>query len=286
MTRADVITWPADRLFWAVLHGPSATSSLRHFARRTHQRELEYALEGELPLPLDAVHAVFVPLPDGRVLACAAACEDLHSLSEETSLTPSELPPWIQTDVEPASIELLTGPFTPRRVVVLRQRWAAASLAIVLLGLTFIIAGLEIRIDTVTAAQKRIHADADAVLVDAGFEGPREQARLQLLAGVRQLEQSATGQPSRSTFDSMLALSHVLEAWPEDADVSLVSMDASGRTIAITAAAPDATRAGALASALEVVWAEGNWRAQPPDVMRHRGGVRITIRSEREEEET
>jgi hypothetical protein len=278
MTRAGIIAWPPDRMYWAVLDAPSVKRGPR--ARR---RELEYALEGEIPLLLDAVHVVFIPLDDGRVLACAAARDELEAIDDAISLTPSELPDWVDAAVEPASIELLSGSLTPRRITRLRRSWAAAFVACVLIALGLLMVGLELRIRAVASERQDVQADFETMLTEAGFDGPTAEARMQLLGRLRTMEQASPNRSPRPTSESMVVVARVLEAWPSDETIELGSIDASGEGVVINAAAVDATGAGDLASAMERALVEDGWRAQPPDVVRQRSGVDITLRYARPE---
>lgn len=283
MTRDGIIAWSPDRLYWAVLDPPSGRRSSLLFRRQAQRRELEFALEGEIPVPLESVHATFTPLDDERVLACAVARDELKVIGDALSLAPSALPGWIDAEVDAASIELLTGSFTPRRIMGLRRHWALVLITFVVIALGLISVGLELRVRAAASERQQVKSEFGAMLTEAGFEGPPSQARMQLIGRIRTLEQAAPDPSTAPALESMVVAALVLQAWPDDETIELGSIEATGERVVISAAAPDASGAGDLASAMESALVEEGWRAMPPDVMRLRGGVRITLRFEQEE---
>lgn len=110
------LRWPAHRFWWAILEA-ELPPSRRDRNARPLSPGLLLALEPELPIPIDEVHAVDLPLWDGRVLACAAARDDLAALSAHVvSLTPTSVPEFLHDEV-PADVarrlNVLVGEFAP-----------------------------------------------------------------------------------------------------------------------------------------------------------------------------
>src|SRR5690606_20144757 len=64
------LSWPPDRFYWGVL-------DVRDLPRNADRC---YLLEPVLPVPIESVQAVYEPVGDGRVLACAAPREALEVL--------------------------------------------------------------------------------------------------------------------------------------------------------------------------------------------------------------
>ena len=105
MTRSPelgtAVRCPSTSLYWAVLDA----SMLPRRPGSPSGRQLGYLFEEVLPVPIESVHAVYLPLHGQHYLACGAdealvrAAHDNGALA----LVPTELPPFV---VESAAVVL------------------------------------------------------------------------------------------------------------------------------------------------------------------------------------
>ena len=275
------ITWPAERLFWAVLDCPGWRGS------GLLPQGLRPELDDESPLEPGALHGVCTPLGDGRrVLVCAAPRSELESLPEGTlSLRPAGLPSWLELGeggnrdaaMLAASLELLVGPFEPRplRRARLRRHLLAAACLLLIAGLTS--AGL---------ARRALHwnhvadvaASARASLVrESAPEAPplapglppelrltAELARLRALA-----ESSGRIGPAP---DAALALAEILSLWPTEVPSRPLSLVASGSDATLSVALD-----GDAAPFLRALRVPQGWTALEPRLQSSGGITRLTL---------
>src|SRR5205814_3327972 len=101
---------------------------------------LRAALEDEIPEDASDLHAVYVPLTDGRVLACAARKCDLGSLDDSAlSLTPDSPPQFAAAPAEAAAaLNLLVGALQPSRIRRARAHRHLVTLAALLVCVALI----------------------------------------------------------------------------------------------------------------------------------------------------
>ena len=109
---SNVLRWPPDRFYLAVLDAGVVPGR-----RRPSTEQLGYLFESLVPQPLEELHAVYHPLGDRRYLACALPREALGEVDEAAlSLSPDALPELVSDRVDPAELELLSGPYAPPRI--------------------------------------------------------------------------------------------------------------------------------------------------------------------------
>jgi len=154
----DYVAWPPERFYWAVLD----TSILPDRARwwRRSREQYEYLLEPFLPIPISDVHAVYEPIDDDRVLACAVERRVLEGEipAGAVTLSPSGAPP-VTSEVDDEGdllgetlaaralrMNLLTGSYAPAPVRRTRARLRRTVFALLTLVFAFILLGLERRI--------------------------------------------------------------------------------------------------------------------------------------------
>ncbi len=199
-------TWPPERFFWSVLDAPGYTGG-------TLPAGLLGALEADLPLPLDQLHAVAAPAGEGCVVVCAARVRDLEPLDPAMlSLTPERVPEpagveGMRLDCDPSDLNLLVGRFEPAAIrgARLRGHWLMA--AAVLACAALVSAGLlrrELHQDRRAAAARA----AAITLATSVSSGPD-----QLALEVARARQGAAAGP-HPTPDAAAALAKILAAWP------------------------------------------------------------------------
>ena len=200
-------TLPADRLYWAVIDAPGVKLA----------GELPPALvpmlEDDAPADIAELHAVCVPLSDGRLAICAAKRTQLTEIPAEVlSLTPDSLPDFAKfLGVSPAQFNLLVGPFEPRPIRTSRIKRHAFAAAIVLICGLLVATGLHRRAsrwnDRTEAA--RVAALRVAATV-SGADRPEDlAAEAARLRSTRDALATAAPPP-----DASLVLAAVLHGWP------------------------------------------------------------------------
>src|SRR5690606_27182718 len=104
--------WPAERFYWALIQAPGYT------ARGELPPGLRPALEEQVPVPVETLHAVVAPASNGALLVCAAAKSELESLAGDAlSLTPAALPAFaVDLGIAPDDLNLLVGALEPRAI--------------------------------------------------------------------------------------------------------------------------------------------------------------------------
>jgi hypothetical protein len=204
MTRT---TWPADRFYWATIdaHGVKRTGEL--------PAGLLPMLDEDAPVDTADLHAVCVPLADGRLAVCAAERSELAEIPPDVlSLTPDSLPHFVESPgVVPAQFNLLVGPFEPLPIRTRRiKRHAFAAATVLLCGL-LVATGLHRRAsrwseraESARAAAVRLAATVSTA--DRPEDLSAETARLR---GTRDALAKAAPPP-----DASLVLAAVLHAWP------------------------------------------------------------------------
>jgi hypothetical protein len=198
------LAWPPELFYWSVVDAPQWTRA------GTLPPGMLAALEEDLPVPADSVHAVGAPLGRGRVLVCALARERLVGVDAGTqTLRPASLPDFIERggSAQP-DLNMLVGAFEPitmRRARVRRHGGAAA--AVVLLA-ALASTGL-LRRAGVWAATASEAAAARTVALAAGTRPETLDAEVARLDRLRDL--SAQVQPPA---DAAAALASLLSVWP------------------------------------------------------------------------
>jgi hypothetical protein len=201
------LTWPTERFYWTLLEAPGV--------QRTGELPagLLPMLEEDTPADAADLHAVCVPLADGRLAVCAADRPDLAEIPADIlSLTPDSLPRFVESaGITPDRFNLLVGAFEPRPIRARRVKRHIFAAATVLLCGLLVAVGLhrrasrwEERADAARAAAANVAAQfAPAGLADdLAAEAARLKATRDALAR------------SAPPPDASLALAAVLHAWP------------------------------------------------------------------------
>lgn len=259
------LTWEPTRLYWALVHAPGW--------RRTGEVPpgLRPELEDEVPLPPDELHAVCVPVGDGRVVVCAAARSALENLpATAVSLTPATVPECLGAEVPPASLNLLVGEFAPVAMRRARRRAHLVAVAGVLLCAALAAFGLQRRAAHWQHVAEQAAAARVALIADAGLADRGEHALLLEVARLRRRVQAAAA--VRPPADASLALVNVLKAWPADVPSrpERLSVSPGGATISVALDGDAAPFLGALRP-------PQGWRAGEPRLNASGGVTRLTL---------
>lgn len=274
------VRWPAARFYWSILD----TSNLPN--RRPNTVQLGYLLEDVLPVPIDDVHAVYLPLSDDRSLACGVAREALaeNQLHQALTLTPHSLPSYIEDGAsgrlpDPAAINLLFGPHEPAPVKRLRRRAGALLAMAMAVVLTLIFFGMERRRAAVIDSIDQIKAEQDAVL---GSVIPPEQRRafagppaLQLTAELRRLRQTRSAHtPDDAHVDITPIIVAMFTAWPSNVHLQTESITVDSQRILLVGRVPSMNDASKVNEQLDSVI---GWTIDAPDANKRSDHTAISV---------
>jgi hypothetical protein len=277
MTAATV---PTSELYFAVLDRPVSPRG------RARTEELAYAFEATVPVPLDSVHTVYRHLPDARVLAIAIEKARAESFARtHTSAHPAAWPDWLAPlteQIEPTSINLLSGPCCSPRVAAARQaliRHVCIGLALIALTTSL---GLERRIraqhaDAISAQARAAEIYTRALgpaLSTAQPPAPRMTSELRRLRATRDPAESRDQTPA----DTVLA--GLLSAWPADSQARTESITVAERTVEVILRVDDLDAAQTFITALG---AAPGLRPGPAKTDREGSEIRLSLRLDREE---
>lgn len=275
------ISVPTSELYFAVLTPPV---SPRGPART---EELAYALEAALPVPLESVHAVYLPLSHARVLAIAIGKTRAESLARtDTSAHPTAWPDWLTPlaeHIEPSSINLLSGPCRSPRVTAARNvlvRHALLGIAAIALATSI---GLERRIHTQHAETTSAQARAAEIYTRALDPAPNaaQPPAVRMTSELRRLR--ATRGPAAATRNQIPAdavLARLLSAWPTDSQARTESVTVAERTVEVILRVDDLDAAQTFISALATA---PGLRPGPAKTDREGNEIRLSLRLDRED---
>jgi hypothetical protein len=246
------LRWPMDRFFWAVLDAPG----LRH------EGELPVGvlplLQEDLPVDVDTLHAVVVPLADGRLAVCAADRSELTSVPVDClSLTPESLPPFLDgEDASPERFNLLVGSFEPRPIRVDRIKRHAFAAAAVLVCCLLLAIGLHRRASHWRELAGSAVAGAGQLATTLGPTGRPEDlvAEAARVRVMREVLAKAAPPP-----DASVSLAALLRAWPASAPSKPQSLSVSP-----TAASVSVSIEGDPAAFLKAFTPPAGWAMDEP----------------------
>jgi hypothetical protein len=255
-----VNTWPAERFYWSVLDGAVKAGPV--------PPGLLAALEGDLPEPLEHLHAVCAPIGEGRVIVCAARRAELAQV-RSPRLTPDRLPPCAEGDA--SALNLLVGEFEPRVFRRARARQRLIAMAAVIVCALLVMLGLwrRARVWDVEAADAR---RAQAALL-RGVGALSTEALAQDLARTRRDSAGRVMPPP----DASLTLASVLSSWPR------VPSKPSSLSIAEKTASLAVSVEGDASPFLSAFKAPPGWTLQEPQVSAMGALTRLTLLLKKEE---
>lgn len=281
---------PAVSLYWCVLDLGALPGG---GVRRPSTEQLGFLMERHLPLPLESVHAVYVPLGDDHVLACAIEVEMLRKkLAGEPDLAavvPDVVPSIVAPDrvahVDPTTLNLLVGPYAPKSVRRRQRRATWETLAFLALACFAVLVGAERRMQALREEADRLLGATDSVLrrvvasVTNGASGA-QPAELRLLAEVRRLDQTRVGsggemtglaRPADRDFESLL------RQWPRDLHTSTETITVTGSSLTVRVIVPF-DEVEQLTRAFQA-W--DDWTLRQPEVANRPEGAVVTIQFQR-----
>jgi len=273
---------PADRFYWGVLDA----SALPRRARSTPE-QLGYLFESVLPVAVDTIHAVYLPIGTDRVLACGIDLDDLHDHAAQgwLTLSPEAVPGFISETlgepIDPGRLNLLTGAFEPRWVRARRRGTTLIACAAILLCAGLILAGQSRRAARLLGHTRALESATaelyDAVLPPSSSPLPpsaRLTAELRLLDRTR-----GTASPESGPVEVAPALAVMLASWPNDLHLTTDSLRASSTAITLSVRLPDEAAAERFERELR---APPGWSLSQPNVVRERDGIAVRVRMEPE----
>jgi len=263
------LIWPADRFFWAVLDAPGVRRGIMPSG-------LAASLQDEVPVDVDTLHAVAIPIDNARVLVCAVKRDDLTSLPPEVlSLTPSDFPdfPALTTDVltdTPALRlpELLTGPFEPKPLRRERARRTSLLAASILLTAALISTGLLRRASSLHEHAEAARTHSATLLRDATSSGNLDA----LTREITRYQSLATTPHALTPPDAAAALASLLRTWPDGAACEANSVSITPTTMSL-AFSLDSDPRPLLAS----LKAPAGWTLQEPRLASTANTTRVTL---------
>lgn len=265
---------PPERFYWAVLDTSGSPRPLTPSSRR---RQFKFLIEPLLPVALESVHTVFRSASDGSTVACAMDRKQLLECPEAVSLGPDTLPEFMESRLDPHTIDLLTGEFEAPHVRRSRTRWALSCCAALVVITAVVSFGIHRRASAAAESLGRLADAASAVFARVLPDSPSAQPpELRLVSERRTLELTRQA-PTDELADVGTALASLLEHWPEGLNAqtqSLVVTDSVATLIAAVSTNEDAQR---LAVALD---SSPLWRALQPQIRLVRGTVQLTLRLE------
>ncbi|MFG0243490.1 MAG: hypothetical protein ACF8R9_11960 [Phycisphaerales bacterium JB054] len=269
MAAPSEVRLPPERFYWAVLDAPAA---------RDRRTALGYLFETVLPVPVERVHAVYLPISDGRFLACGMDREQLAAHDGALVLGPKAMPEFLDGAVDPVTINLLVESFEPRAVRRARRRVAFIACAAIL-ACALAVGWGELRRASRWHEISESFAQATAGVYDrvlpASTGAVPPAARL--TAELRTLDRTRTDAPAGSPREIAPTLAAVLASWPPGLPASTESLSAAPGAITLTVRLPDEASAERLERELKP---PPGWRVSQPTVQREREGLTVRVRME------
>lgn len=240
-----------------------------------------YGLETRIPFDADQLQAVFLRTGPGTVLACGMTHERIEQLCavnpELVSLAPDSLPEWLMGEaqaVEPARLNLLTGPHTPISV---RRRQAITVMRVALclgLALLLLAVGLERRAthqqrEAAIALGNARERAAAILLIDP--DNPRLGALV--TSELRTLRATRRGPPIELDSPDTAAHAAILLAhWPGGSQTERLTIGAGGVTL--SAWCPSSIETDGLIAGLERA---PEWTITSQTVREASGGYQVQL---------
>jgi len=288
MTRAPDHLHPRlspERFYWAVL---SPSQDLPVVTARTLSTPMTHAVLGEafaahLPVELATVAPAYTALPDGSVLACAlpAAALAEPELASAITLAPSTLPEWLTQDADPETLNVLTGAFEPRAVMVARHQRSLAVAGLAAIVAFGCIVGFERRTALARGAEQASLAALDELVRseparDLGIQPdqPAPERSVALDRELSRLRATRNSQASLGLADAADPLASMLAAWPRGTKAQVQSLSAAPTQLSLSALLPTLPEAEKLASALG---SAPGWAPAQPQITTSGKGVQMQL---------
>lgn len=290
MLQNDAAPWlhVADRCYWAILHEHCPTRQ----GRKDRQR-LDFAFEGELPMPIEQVLTAYDRIDDKRTLACAIDRSTAEAALESGAvvLQPCEPPEFVQEGIgdTPNALDqmnFLIGDATPRTLRRSRVRFQMELAALLLLFTTMLLFGMQRRIDESRLRAYEL-ATQRQLEIERAIPNARVPDALSLLSELRRFERSRSADAMPPGFepnrDITPSLAEALSTWPSDLHARTRRLVATADQIQIQTEVEAIEQSESLAQALTQ---KNSWITGVPRVeSQTRGGfiAAITLNAAREE---
>jgi hypothetical protein len=275
------VRWPCERFYWGILD-----PSLLPAGEKATDERLRFLLEPELPVPLDDVHAVFVPAAGSpsRIVACALSREVLQRDVPTQALTlgPGDAPAFVRdafgNDVDPTDLNLLVGEFEPVKVRSWRRRTTFAALAFVALAFAVTIVGIERRATAARNDGESLQIHREGLVASALGPPPPGQVlppELRLAAELRSLRQTRRQSDAvPASIDITDRLIDLLKHWPIDVPSRTESIVVSDTAVHVRGLVSENDAAQRLATATSAL---AGLRMSFPSVQAAPDGVRFGL---------
>jgi hypothetical protein len=282
------LQWPAERFYWAVLDASVLPTRARWGNGRSAMR-LGYLFENVVPgVPIEDVHSVYRRLKgrQGRFVACGVPFTVLEGVDPDAvTLRPRSLPSFIQEDLDPARLNVLTGPYLPGAVRRLRRRWLAHIGVMLVVCVGALLVGAERRVGAVGKQHDDVIAARTLVLEQVlgpqtRTTGSSQPPELRLTAELRRLEQTRNPDVAIAQLaNGSSILNELLSRWPGDVHARTESIVVAPASITVRATVDTMADAQRFADAFVGL---RDWRLRQPRSESRRGHVDVTLRFERD----
>jgi hypothetical protein len=222
------LRWPAERFYWSLLEAPQWKKA------GPLPAGLLQALEEDIPLAPEELHAVGVSAGDGTLLVCAARADELESLDADLlTLCPEALPEFAPAGVDASSLNLLVGAKEPLPIRRARTRRHSARAAAVALIVGLLSIGLARRAEHFDSLAQRAKGASAAAVQKLLPGGTPDSLALEVNRARRVAESSARVRPAPS---AAAALAAILRAWPTQVPSKPQSLTVaeSGATVSLS----------------------------------------------------
>ncbi len=275
------VRWPCERFYWSILD----TSLIPDGEKATDER-LRFLLEPELPVPLDDVHAVFVPAVGSSksVVACALSKDILQREvpAEALTLGPGGAPAFMRDtlgeDFDSSTLNLLVGDFEPATVRSWRRRTTLAALAAVVLAFALALIGIERRVATARDEGESFRSRRESLVAAALGPPPPGNGlppELRLAAELRALRQTRHQSDAiPSPVDATARLIDLLSHWPLGIPTRIESVVVSDTAIHVRGLVSENDAAQRLATATSAL---AGMQMSFPSVQAAPDGVRFGL---------
>lgn len=289
---AHAVSLPSERFYWALieLNEPLSERPWRarwDFSRR--REELLYRFEEVIPIPIEEVHAVFLPVDQRRILACGMERDILqrYRLKDILELGPQSVPECLtESGITELKLNLLSGPMTPPALTTSRRRWISAACWWLCVGVLALSLGLMRRASANFVFAKGLSAQAHSLIHDSLVDGrltvdsgsgslPPE---LQLTAELRRLRQTRGQRVAAMPMvaDACESLIALLQAWPRMGHLRTEFIGVTPATLSLAGVADDSAAASQWSQAFASI---PGWRLEQPEVSGVAGtSVRLALR--------
>lgn len=254
---------PWHCFYWSVIDVSTVPKRSRRTGTLPNPVLLDDLFQAELPVPIEDLAAAYAPMEANNVIACALPLPRLtQALADHPallSLTPAELPPLLQSLLQPhdstfapEALNILINGHEPSAVRLLRQSgrrrifaFAAAALALASIGALRRAHDAESQTALLSSATRQAASDVtgtDSTLDESLRSLERERDRLIL---------TRTAQAARALpADVARSMQTVLSIWPNDLEVRTQTFSANEQSIKLAVEVNDHPAAETLTKAL------------------------------------